>query len=171
MSVTQEDTRIPRVCRITQRQTSPAWQGVMNQPLRCKYDPWLLCLQCKTASKSGSETSISSLKINKWAEEASLLCKGRTRSVLSPKMSQYTRTPKEVQAERTFHIWMIKTFNQVIHFHHHGTFRALSIIESTHRLRKRIQECSIPNTGSQNFLILPSYHSWPEETGLTEKVR
>lgn len=106
----------------------PAMGTFINQPLHCKYDHWLLCLQCKTASKPGSEMSVSSLKINKWAEEAPLLCKGRTRSVLSPKMCQYTRTPREVQAERSFHIWMIKTCNHLIHFYHHSTFTALSII-------------------------------------------
>lgn len=106
----------------------PAMGTFINQPLHCKYDHWLLCLPCKTASKPGSEMSVSSLKINKWAEEAPLLCKGRTRSVLSPKMCQYTRTPREVQAERSFHIWMIKTCNHLIHFYHHSTFTALSII-------------------------------------------
>lgn len=112
----------------------PSLHGDRNQPLHYKYDHWLLFLQCKTASKPGSEMSMSSLKINKWAEEAPLLCKGRTRIFCHQRLAN-TQTPREVKAERTFHIWMIKTFNYFIHFHHHSIFTALSITESTQRLR------------------------------------
>lgn len=103
----------------------------------CKYDTDF-CLQCTTASKPGSETSISGLKINKWAEEAPLLCRGRTRSVLSPKISQYTGTPREVQAERTFHIWMTETFNHVINIHHHSIFYS----SFNHRINTKLRERS-----------------------------
>lgn len=125
------------VCRtITHRQT----RGY-EPTIPYKYDSDF-CLQCKTASKPGSETSISGLKINKWAEEAPLLCRGRTRSVLSPKISQYTGTPREVQAERTFHIWMTETFNHFINIHHHSIFYSSFNHRINTKLRERIQGCT-----------------------------